>query len=99
MRRIHLPMAVLLGLALAMAPGAGYATDLPSGVPAVDDCGAGASSETVTVIYNGEPVTITSDNFGTCLEPVSHTVSAQSTLTAVGAPPAVPVSGRPAFTG
>jgi hypothetical protein len=99
MRRIHASAAVLLGLAIAMLPGAGYAADQPSSVPTEADCGDGASSETVTVFYDGELVTITSDNFGTCLTSASHAVTAQSTLPTAGAPPAVAVPGRPAFTG
>lgn len=98
MRRIQVTAAVVLGMALAVLPGAGYAADQPSSVP-TEDCGAGAGSTTETVIYNGETVTITTDNFGDCLTPVNNSVTAQSALSAAGAPPAVPVAGRPAFTG
>lgn len=115
MRRIDAAAAVLLGLALAVLPGAGYAADQPSSVAAGDDCGAGAGSTTETVLYDGELVTIIADNFGTCLDPVSNSVTSQSPLRATatataaattaataaapGAAPAVPVPGRPAFTG
>lgn len=98
MRRISTTAAVVLGLALVMLPGSGHAADQPSSVPTAD-CGAGAGSTTETVLYNGEWVTITADNFGSCLTEVSNVVSAQSRLPAAGAPPAVPVPGRPAFTG
>ena len=99
MRRTHASAAIVLGLAIAVFPGAGFAADQPSRVPTADDCGAGAYSETFTIIHNGEPVTIISDNFGDCLTSVSRTVAAQSTLPTTGAAPAVPVPGRPAFTG
>jgi hypothetical protein len=96
MRRIHAPAALMLGLALAVLPAAGNAAESPTAVPAAGDCGAGAGSTTETVIYNGEPVTLTTDNFGTCLVSSSRVVTAQSPG---GAAPAVPVPGRPAFTG
>lgn len=104
MRRISTTAAVVLGLALVMLPGSGHAADQPSSVR-TGDCGAGAGSTTETVLYNGEWLTITTDNFGDCLTPVSNSVTLQSSLPAAGvlpaagAPPAVPVPGRPAFTG
>ncbi len=98
MRRIQASAAVVLGLALAVLPAAGNAAGLPA-VAATGDCGAGAGSTTETVIYNGEAVTITTDNFGTCLASTGGAVTAQSPRQATGAAPAVPVPGRPAFTG
>ena len=98
MRRLPTTAAVVLGLALAMLPGSGFAADQPSSLQTAD-CGAGASSTTETVVYDGETHTIVSDNFGDCLTPVSNAVTLQSPLPAAGAPPAVPVPGRPAFTG
>lgn len=97
MRRIQASAAVLLGLAVAVLPGAGYAAEQPSSVATADDCGAGAGSETDTTVFDGEVVTITTDNFGSCLTAASNSVAvADSTA---GAPPALPVAGRPAFTG
>lgn len=96
MRRIHVSAAVLLGLALAALPAAGHAVDLPTDVGTADGCGAGAGSETVTVIHEGMPVTITTDNFGTCLVSTAQLVT---TADGAGASAAVPVSGQPTFTG
>jgi hypothetical protein len=97
MRRIQATAVVVLGLALAVVPAAGNAADLQMATG--DDCGAGAGSTTDTVIYDGQEVTITTDNFGTCLVSNSQSVTAQSALAVTGAAPAVPVPGRPAFTG
>lgn len=99
MRRIHTPVAALLGLVLAALPVAGYAVEQPSAVAAVEDCGEGAGSVTDTVFVDGEPVTIITDDFGACLTLADTSSTSQSTLPGAGASPAVPVAGRPAFTG
>jgi hypothetical protein len=98
MRRIQATAAVILGLAIAVAPAASNAA---APVPATGDCGATASSTTVTVVYDGEPTLIISDNFGTCLASTGRTVTAEAPAVeqAKGAAPAVPVPARPAFTG